>query len=111
MTDVTTEVARGYEIRKRELVAEAAGLRVQILTLDAGQCVPWHLHSAIADTFVCLDGPMAVQTRDPAGETVLQPGETCAVPARMPHYVSGKNGGPCRFLIVQGVGKYDFVPQ
>jgi hypothetical protein len=29
----------------------------------------------------------------------------------MPHYVSGKNGGACRFLIVQGVGKYDFVPQ
>jgi quercetin dioxygenase-like cupin family protein len=106
-----TDTTRGYEIRKRELVAEATGLRVQILTLDAGQCVPWHLHSAIADTFVCLDGPMAVQTRDPDGETVLQPGETCAVPARMPHYVSGTNGGPCRFLIVQGVGKYDFVPQ
>ena len=106
-----TDVTRGYEIEKRELVAEAAGLRVQILTLAAGQCVPWHLHSNIADTFVCLDGPMAVRTREPAGETVLRPGETCAVPARVPHYVSGTNGGPCRFLIVQGVGKYDFVPQ
>lgn len=110
-----TDVTRGYEIERRELVAEAAGLRVQILTLVAGQCVPWHLHSAIADTFVCLDGPMAVLTRElvgePGGETVLRPGETCAVAARVPHYVSGTNGGPCRFLIVQGVGKYDFVPQ
>ena len=106
-----TDVTRGYEIERRELVAEAAGLRVQILTLAAGQCVPWHLHSAIADTFVCLDGPMAVLTREPASETVLRPGETCAVAARVPHYVSGTNGGPCRFLIVQGVGKYDFVPQ
>ena len=25
------------------------------------------------------------------------------------HYVHGKDGGPCRFLIVQGVGVYDFV--
>lgn len=106
-----TDVSRGYEIEKRELVAEAAGLRVQILTLAAGQCVPWHLHSNIADTFVCLDGPMAVLTREPEGETVLRPGETCAVSARVPHYVSGTNGGPCRFLIVQGVGTYDFVPQ
>ena len=106
-----TEMTGGYQVRRRELVAESAGLRVQILTLAAGQCVPWHLHSNIADTFVCLDGPMAIQTRDPAGETVLQPGETFAVAARRPHYVSGKDGGPCRFLIVQGVGKYDFVPQ
>jgi quercetin dioxygenase-like cupin family protein len=106
-----TDVTRGYEIEKRELLAEAAGLRVQILTLSTGQCVPWHRHSNIADTFVCLDGPMAVRTREPEGETVLRPGETCAVPARMPHYVSGTNGGPCRFVIVQGVGNYDFVPQ
>ena len=106
-----TDMTRGYEIEKRELVAEAPGLRVQILTLAAGQCVPWHLHSNIADTFVCLDGPMVVLTRDPAGETILRPGETYAVPARVPHYVGGAKDGPCRFLIVQGVGKYDFVPQ
>jgi mannose-6-phosphate isomerase-like protein (cupin superfamily) len=106
-----TDVTRGYEIEKRELVAQAEGLRVQILTLAAGQCVPWHLHSDIADTFFCLDGPMAIRTRDPEGETILEPGEMHAVPARLAHYVSGTGGGPCRFLIVQGVGKYDFVPQ
>jgi hypothetical protein len=33
----------------------------------------------------------------------------CMVPPMTAHYVQGKDGGPCRFLIVQGVGVYDFV--
>jgi hypothetical protein len=32
------------------------------------------------------------------------------VPPKTAHYVRGENDGPCRFLIVQGVGVYDFVP-
>ena len=31
-----------YEIADRELVAEGTDLWVQVLTLAAGQCVPWH---------------------------------------------------------------------
>ena len=46
-----------YELEDRELIAESAGLRVQVLTVGPGQCVPWHSHSQIADTFFCLEGP------------------------------------------------------
>jgi len=35
---------------------------------------------------------------------------TCAVPPKTAHYVHGAADGPCKFLIVQGVGVYDFVP-
>jgi hypothetical protein len=41
-----------YTIANRELVAEGADLRVQVLSLAAGQCVPWHYHrqgSALPD--------------------------------------------------------------
>jgi quercetin dioxygenase-like cupin family protein len=31
-----------------------ADMRVQVLTLSAGQCVPWHYHNAITDSFVAL---------------------------------------------------------
>jgi quercetin dioxygenase-like cupin family protein len=44
-----------YQIAGTELVAEGADLRVSVLTLDRGQCVPWHYHSDIADSFVCLE--------------------------------------------------------
>ena len=99
-----------YTIADRELVAEGADLRVQVLTLAAGQCVPWHYHSEISDSFVCLEGPMVVETRAPRHIYRLLPGERCAVPPKTAHYVHGAADGPCKFLIVQGVGVYDFVP-
>lgn len=100
---------RGYAIENRELIAESAGLRVQVLTVGPGQCVPWHHHTRITDTFFCLDGPMVVHTRERDYE--LAPGEQCAVAAGEAHMVEGRDGGRCRFVIVQGVGEYDFVPE
>ena len=67
-----------YEIAGSEIVAEGADLRVSVLTLAAGQCVPWHYHSDITDSFVCLEGPMVVETRAPRHEYVLEPGQRCA---------------------------------
>lgn len=99
-----------YELAGRELVAEGADLRVQVLTLSAGQAVPWHYHSEVTDQMVCLDGPMVVETRAPRHTHMLEKGERCSVPPNTAHYVHGKDGGPCRFMIIQGVGVYDFVP-
>ena len=99
-----------YTIAGRELVAEGADLRVQVLSLAVGQSVPWPYHSEISDNFVCLEGPMVVETRAPRHVYRMLPGERCAVPPRRAHYVHGKDDGACKFLIVQGVGVYDFVP-
>ncbi|MGH7058955.1 MAG: cupin domain-containing protein [Stellaceae bacterium] len=99
-----------YPLAGRELVAEGADLRVQVLTLAKGQCVPWHYHSEVSDTMVCLEGPMVVETRAPHATYRLMPGQRCAVPPKTAHYVHGENDGPCQFLIVQGVGAYDFNP-
>lgn len=97
-----------YTIEGREMIAEVPGLRVQILTLGDGEDVPWHSHSEITDTFVCLDGPMEVKLAD--GPHELAPGDTIAVPPNTPHRVVGKDGMRCRFLVVQGVGDHDFIP-
>ena len=99
-----------YTISGRELVAGGADLRVQVLSLAAGEAIPWHYHSEITDQMVCLEGPMVVETRAPRNTYELAPGGRCAVPPKTAHYVHGKDGGPCRFMIVQGVGVYDFVP-
>jgi quercetin dioxygenase-like cupin family protein len=98
-----------YAIAGCELVAEGADLSVQVLSLAAGQSVPWHYHSEITDSFVCLEGPMLVETRAPRHTYRLLPGERCTVPPKTAHYVHGEADGPCKFLIVQGVGVYDFV--
>ena len=84
-----------YPLENRELIAEAPGLRMQILTLAAGQEVPWHWHSEVTDTFWCMDGPMVIETRAPrevrwgigAGPDACRPGP------RRAHRVTGKAGG------------------
>ncbi len=105
------ERSRGeHVIAGRETVAEGADLRVTILTLADGECIPWHYHTEIADSFFCMAGPLVVETRAPRATHVLQPGETCTVPPMTAHYVHGQDGGPAKFMIVQGVGVYDFNP-
>ena len=99
-----------YAIEDRRLIAETADLRVQILTLAAGQEVPWHYHTAVTDSFICLEGPMVVQTRTGDADHELRPGETFAVAPKTAHRVAGKDGGRCRFVLVQGVGAYDYIP-
>jgi mannose-6-phosphate isomerase-like protein (cupin superfamily) len=99
-----------YPLEKRELIAEAPGLRMQILTLAAGQEVPWHWHSEVTDTFWCMDGPMVIEMRAPRESVELAPGQMHAVPAKRAHRVTGKGGERCRFAILQGIGTYDFQP-
>jgi len=97
------------DIAGHERVMEGADMRASVLTLAAGQCVPWHYHSEIVDRFFCLEGPMVVETRAPRASHELRPGETCEVPPNTAHLVRGKDDGPCKFLVLQGVGIYDNV--
>ena len=104
--------ARPHEAAKiagRETVMEGADMRMTVLTLAETEGIPWHTHSEITDSFVCLDGPMVVETRAPRAEYVLAPGERCEVPPKVAHRVHGLNDGPFKFLIIQGVGVHDNI--
>jgi quercetin dioxygenase-like cupin family protein len=105
-----TDSEATYEVERRVTVAEAPNLRVRELALSQGQCVPWHYHTNITDTFFCMEGPVLVCTRNPDARHVLQPGGKLSVYPGTPHRVTGLDDGPCRFMIVQGVGAYDYVP-
>ncbi len=99
-----------YRVSKREVVAEAAELSVKVFTLAPGELVPWHSHSEIDDVFFCLEGEVGVETRSPERKWRLGPGERCTVKARTEHLVTNGAPGTSRYLLVQGVGKYDFIP-
>ena len=98
-----------FDVEDQQWIVKTPEVSVQILSLGSGQEVPWHLHTVVTDTIVCLDGPMVVNIRDVAEGKELQAGDTFTVPPKTPHQVAGKDGGPCRFLVVQGVGKFDCV--
>ena len=69
------------EIANRETVMEGADMRVNVLTLDADQCIPWHYHSEITDYFVCLEGTLVVETKVPA-QSIARQGRC---PSEIPH--------------------------
>ena len=98
------------KIAGREAIMEGSDMRVSVLTLETGDSIPWHYHNEIADAFVCLEGPLVVETRAPRNDYVLNVGDRCEVAPKVAHYVHGKDNGPEKFLIIQGVGVYDNIP-
>lgn len=107
---MTEAVDLPYTIKGRHMVARTEDLRVQILTLEPGEEIPWHRHSVVSDIFICLDGPMVVQTQNPDADHTFDSGQTLEVSVGTAHRVIGKDKGYCRFVIVQGIGQHDFLP-
>ena len=67
-------------------------------------------HTEIIDTFVVLVGPLIVETLDPDAVHRLETRGILPIPAGQPLYVHGDNV-PCRFIALQSVGPYDYVPE
>jgi mannose-6-phosphate isomerase-like protein (cupin superfamily) len=86
------------------------GFRIAELTINPTQKVPWHCHSNVQDTFYVLEGQIQLFLRDPKEEVRLSPSETYSVRPRRPHLVINCGQTAATFLILQGIGEYDFVP-
>ena len=99
-----------YEVERRARHAERPGFRITELQISPTQQVPWHYHSNVQDAFYVIEGQLRLFLREPKEEVRLGPGETYSVPPRRPHLVV--NGGDCSatFLVLQGIGEYDYVP-
>ena len=100
----------GVEEQDREVFRPKPGFRVSELQISPTQQVPWHFHSNIRDTFYVLAGSIRVFMREPKEEVRLGVGETYTVAPRRPHLVINGGDTSATFLILQGVGEYDFVP-
>ena len=99
-----------YEVERRARHAERPGFHVSELQISPTQQVPWHFHSNVGDTFYVLAGSIRVFMRDPKEDVRLGVGETYTVAPRRPHLVINGGDSSATFLILQGVGEYDFVP-
>lgn len=93
---------------REETIITTADVRVRILELAPGETGPWHNHSEVSDNMFCLSGTMLVRLRNPSDEKNLRPGERCVVPCGRVHQVSNPTAEGASYLLVQGVGRYDF---
>lgn len=99
-----------YEVERRARHAERPGFRINELQISPTQKVPWHYHNNVGDTFYVLEGSIRIFMRDPKQDVTLRRGETFALAAKRPHLVTNAGDTSATFLILQGVGEYDFVP-
>lgn len=99
-----------YEVERRARHAQRPGFHISELQLSPTQTVPWHFHTNIADTFYVLEGEMRLFLQNPKEEVRLKPGETYTAVAKRPHLVTNAGKTSLTFLIMQGIGEYDYVP-
>ena len=99
-----------YEVERRVRHAERPGFRISELQISPTQFVPWHCHTKISDTFYVIEGSVRLLLKDPDEQILLSPGETFVVRKRRPHRVENAGSTSATFLVLQGVGEYDYVP-
>jgi len=99
-----------YDVERRARHAERPGFRITELQISPTQQVPWHYHTNVHDTFYVLEGELRLSLRDPKEEVRLAPGQTYAVRPGRPHLVTNAGQRSATFLVLQGIGEYDYVP-
>jgi len=92
-----------------EVLLETDDVRVRILHLSVGGVTPEHYHTEVTDHIVCLEGQIEIRLQTPEEDAILNPGERIEIPPRRVHTVINLGARSSKYLLVQGVGKYDFV--
>jgi quercetin dioxygenase-like cupin family protein len=108
--DAVKDSSHLYPVERRAYHAQRPGFRVAELQISPTQQVPWHYHNHVQDTFYVLEGRLRLFLRDPKEDVRLEPGQTYAVRAGRPHLVTNAGDGSATFLVLQGIGEYDYVP-
>lgn len=91
-----------------ETIIRTDDVCVRVVGMAPGGAGPWHFHTEVVDNMFCLTGIIAVCLRDPDEEIHLNPGHRLEVLPGRAHRVVNSGAGPATYLLVQGVGKYDF---
>ncbi len=57
-----------------------------------------------------IEGTLRLFLREATEEVRLGPGDSYAVIAGRPHFVTNGGDSSATFLVLQGIGEYDYVP-
>ncbi len=91
-----------------QVIIKTKDVRVRIIELRSHEVADWHYHTEITDNMFCLTGSITVRLKEPDEEFVLSSGGRCEVMKGRVHQVANAGADIARYLLVQGVGNYDF---
>lgn len=94
---------------KHEVLIQTEEVRVRVMNLQPGEATLLHHHTEVTDHMVGLAGTLRVEMKNPDETIELKPGARCKIPPGQAHQVSNVNRlKPASYLLIQGVGRYDF---
>jgi mannose-6-phosphate isomerase-like protein (cupin superfamily) len=94
----------------REII-KTENVLVRVMSLETAAATEWHFHTEVRDFFVCLQGMIQVESRAPEEQTLLLPGQRAEVPPGRVHRVRNVAVDRAEYLLIQGVGVYDFCKE
>ncbi|MCC6917254.1 cupin domain-containing protein [Nitrosomonas sp.] len=91
-----------------EVILKTNNVSVRVLSLAPKEVAPWHFHQNVVDNMFCLSGSILIDLQNPSESLLLEPGHRCEVKPGRVHRVSNPQEKEAKYLLVQGVGEYDF---
>lgn len=96
-------------MKREETLIQTENVKVRVMELPPGEGTAWHYHTEVTDHMVGLAGRVRVNLRQPEENRELPPGGRCRVdPGRVHQVVNSSAKEAASYLLVQGVGRYDF---
>lgn len=92
-------------------IIKTENVAVRIMELAAGAATEWHHHTEVNDFFACLTGVVAVEAKNPDETVILYPGQRTEIKQSRIHRVINTHNERSEYLLVQGVGVYDFIKE
>jgi quercetin dioxygenase-like cupin family protein len=95
-------------MQETEVIVKTDSVRVRIMTLKPRELADWHYHTQVTDNIFCLEGKILVRMQEPDEEIHLSPGQRVRIESGKNHQLENLNDEVASYLLVQGIGKYDF---
>jgi len=95
-------------VNEIDTVINKNGVRVVEFSLRGKSSGPWHHHTDVTEYCYCLRGQLCIEI-DGKKSVLLQPGEKFKIDSNIVHRVRNEVNEDCCFLVIQGVGRYNFV--
>ncbi len=98
-----------YRVNRIEPVLKTSEVLARVFNLEPGDKIPWHYHKLSSDHYFVLAGTLTITTDHPADKVTLTIGQRWRIDPGTHHEVSNTGTAPVSFLLLQGVGGYDWI--
>jgi len=97
-------------MKKQEVILQTENVQVRVIELRPGEVAPLHHHTEVTDDMFGVSGEIIVIAKNPEEKTVLTPGVHCKIePGRVHQIINNLKNEGSKYLLIQGIGKYDFI--